>query len=128
MSFSRYFDRVAIGLSAVCIVHCLAIPLLAALLPIALAGLGSDDHFHTWMLWGVVPTSLLGFGIGVRYHGRYLLALAGATGLGIVVLAALVAHGHWLWWQEMLLSIVGSVILVLAHWRNFLEVRRCHRH
>lgn len=128
MSLSRYFDRVAIALSAICIVHCLAIPLLAALLPIALVGFGSDNHFHEWMLWGVVPTSLIGFGLGLRYHGHFAVALAGAAGLGIVALAALVAHGNWQWWQEVVLSMAGSIVLVLAHWRNFVEVRRCHRH
>ena len=128
MSLSRYFDRIAIALSAICIVHCLAIPLLAALLPIALVSMGGDDHFHEWLLWGVVPTSLLGFGLGLRYHRRYLLVLAGAAGLGIVVLAALVAHGRWPWWQEALLSSIGSVVLVIAHWRNFVEVRLHHRH
>ena len=126
MSLSRYFDRIAIALSAVCIVHCLAVPLLAVLLPIAFVGLGEDSHFHEWMLWGVVPTSLLGFGLGLRYHGRYGIAIGGMAGLAVVAYAALVAHGAWAWWQELLLSTIGSALLVLAHWRNFVEVRRLH--
>ena len=80
------------------------------------------------MLWGVVPTSLLGFALGIRYHGRYDIAAMGIFGLAIVATAALLAHERWLWWQELLLSVVGSVALVVAHWRNFVEVRRCHRH
>jgi len=128
MSLSRYFDRIAIALSAVCIVHCLAVPLFAALLPIAFFGLASDSHFHEWMLWGVVPTSLFGFILGVRFHGRYGIAFAGLTGLAIVAFAAVVAHAAWTWWQELALSVVGSAVLVGAHWRNFVEVRRRHRH
>ena len=126
MSLSRYFDRIAIALSAVCIVHCLAVPLFAVLLPIAFIGLGGDSHFHEWMLWGVVPTSLVGFALGLRYHGRYGIAAAGMAGLGIVAWAAIVAHGAWPWWQELVLSMLGSVLLVLAHWRNFVEVRQRH--
>jgi hypothetical protein len=128
MSFSRYFDRIAIALSAVCVLHCLAVPLLAALLPIAFVSLGVDSHFHEWMLWGVVPTSLFGLGIGLRYHQRYLIAVIGAAGLAIVAYAAIVAHNSWPWWQELSLSVAGSVLLVAAHWRNFVEVRRSHVH
>jgi hypothetical protein len=128
MSLSRHFDRIAIALSAVCIVHCLAVPLLAALLPIAFVGFGSQTHFHEVLLWGVVPTSLLGFGLGLRYHRRVRIAAAGAIGLAIIAYAAIVAHEAWPWWQEVLLSIVGSAVLVIAHWKNFVEVRRLHLH
>lgn len=128
MSLSRYFDRIAIALSAVCIVHCLAVPLLAAVLPIAFASFGAEAHFHEWMLWVVVPTSVFGFALGVRYHRRFGIAALGMAGLGIVAVAALVAHAYWLWWQELLLSVFGSVLLVAAHWRNFVEVRRAHTH
>ena len=128
MSVSRYFDRIAIALSAVCILHCLAAPLLAAVLPIAFVGLGLDAHFHEWLLWGVVPTGLFGFGIGLRYHQRYWIPVAGALGLAIVAFAAIVAHNSWSWWQELLTSVLGSVALVVAHWHNFLEVRRSHVH
>ena len=128
MSLSRHFDRIAIALSAVCIVHCLAVPLFAALLPIAFLGFGTDAHFHELMLWGVVPTSLLGFGLGLRYHGRYGIAVTGAAGLLVIAYAAVIAHATWPWWQEIALSVVGSVLLVVAHWRNFVEVRRLHLH
>jgi len=128
MSSSHYFDRIAIALSGVCIVHCLAVPLLAAVLPIAFAGLDEDLHFHEWMLWGVVPTSLFGLGMGLRYHRRKWIPTLGAVGLVIVAYAAIVAHGAWAWWQELSLSIIGSVLLVAAHWRNFVEVRLSHTH
>jgi hypothetical protein len=128
MSLSRHFDRIAIALSAICILHCLAVPLLAAVLPIAFVTVGVDAHFHEVMLWGVLPTSLFGFGFGLRYHRRYRIVVVGAVGLAIITFAAIVAHGAWAWWQELSLSILGSVLLVTAHWRNFLEVRHAHIH
>jgi hypothetical protein len=57
MSVSRYLDRIAISLSAICIVHCLAVPLVVAILPIAVLGFGGESHFHAVMLWLVVPAS-----------------------------------------------------------------------
>lgn len=128
MSVSRYFDRIAIALSAICILHCLAVPLLAAILPFAFVSMGTEAHFHEWLLWGVVPTSLFGFGFGLRYHQRYWIPVTGAVGLAIVAFAAIVAHDAWVWWQELLLSALGSVLLVAAHWYNFLEVRHSHIH
>ena len=65
MLLSKYFDRVAIALSTICIVHCLAMPFVIALLPVTAFALGGDGHFHSLMLWFVVPTSVLGFGARV---------------------------------------------------------------
>ena len=51
MLISRYFDRVAIVLSTVCIVHCLTIPVVVAVLPVLALTWGLNDvHFHTLML------------------------------------------------------------------------------
>jgi hypothetical protein len=128
MQFSRHFDRVAIALSAVCIVHCLAVPLLVALLPFAALSFGDSEHFHGLMLWLVVPTSLLGFVLGYRLHRRAGLVVVGIV--GIIVLAAAAIYGHESWSEalEVTISVAGSLLLAAAHWLNFREVRRCHRH
>ena len=79
MSSSKYLDQIAIALSAICIVHCLAITLFVAMLPLATAAFGG--HFHGLMLWLVVPTSIGGFYLGYREHKR---ALIGMLGLGVM--------------------------------------------
>jgi hypothetical protein len=128
MSFSKYFDHVAIGLSAICIVHCMAVPFVVAVLPLAAITFSGDTHFHELMLWVILPTSLLGFALGIRIHKRVRIGMLGALGLAVIVFAALWAHGAWPTWAELFVSIVGSVTLAFAHWRNFREVRRVHRH
>ena len=128
MTSSRYFDRIAIALSTVCIVHCLAMPLLVAVLPIAAISLGENAHFHSLMLWLVVPTSAVGFGLGFRVHRRGAIVLSG--GAAVVVLAAAAVWGHAAWSAsaEVAVSVAASLVLAAAHWRNFSEVRRLHRH
>ncbi|MCY3729717.1 MAG: MerC domain-containing protein [Rhodospirillaceae bacterium] len=126
MSASSYFDRVAIALSAICIVHCLAVTLLVALLPLAAFALGG--HFHALMLWLVVPTSVIAFYLGHREHRRAAIGVAGGVGVALLTVTAVWGHGQWSGWAESGLSLVGSVVLVSAHWVNFQEVRRVHVH
>jgi hypothetical protein len=128
MSSSRYFDRIAIALSAVCVVHCLAVPLLVALLPIAAITFGTDAHFHGVMLWLVVPTSVIGFVLGYRVHGRRGITVLGAFGMTVLAAAAVWGHGQWNEDVESLVSVSGSLILAGAHWLNFQQVRRLHTH
>ena len=124
----HFFDQAAIALSAVCIVHCLAVPVLIAVLPIAALSFGDATHFHALMLWLVVPTSVAGFGLGFRVHRRLGLVLLGAAGVAVLVAAALWGHSVWRESFEIGVSVVGSLILAAAHWLNFREVRRVHRH
>jgi hypothetical protein len=128
MLLSRYFDRIAIALSTICIVHCLAMPLLLAVLPIAAFTFGGDGHFHSLMLWVVVPTSVLGFGLGVRLHRRLDIVLLGVVAIGALAAAAQWGHSRWDPSVEVLVNVAASVLLAAAHWRNFREVRRLHLH
>jgi hypothetical protein len=128
MLLSKHFDQIAIALSAICIVHCLAVPVVVAVLPIAAVSFGQDSHFHGLMLWLVVPTSVLGFGLGYRVHGRSRIVMLGA--LGVMVLGAAALWGHSVWSEpvEVVVSVAGSLLLGAAHWLNFREVRRVHHH
>ena len=128
MLLSKYFDRVAIALSTICIVHCLAMPFVIALLPVTALALGNDGHFHALMLWFVVPTSILGLGLGVRVHRRADIAAWGALAIAALAAAALWGHNSWDPSAEVLVSVAASVALAAAHWRNFREVRRVHHH
>ncbi len=128
MIASKYFDQIAITLSAVCIVHCLAVPLVIAVLPIAAVSLGDPTHFHGLMLWLVVPTSVLGFGLGFRVHGSRAIVGFGAVSVAVLAAAAVWGHSRWPEAVEIAVSVLGSLSLGAAHWWNFHEVRRLHRH
>lgn len=128
MPISKYFDRIAIALSTICIVHCLAMPFLIAVLPLAAFTVGGDGHFHTLMLWFVVPTSVIGFALGLRVHGRRDIVVLGVVAIGVLATAALFGHTAWDPTIEVLMNVLASVALAAAHWRNFREVRRVHQH
>jgi hypothetical protein len=129
MILSRHlFDQIAIVLSGVCMVHCLAIPVLVAVLPIAAISFGAETHFHSLMLWFVVPTSIVGFGLGLHAHRHIGIVLLGACGVAALAAAALWGHTAWAAAAEVAVSVLGSLVLAVAHWLNFREVRRPHRH
>src|SRR3954471_9020487 len=96
MLISKYFDHVAITLSTICIVHCLAVPIVVALLPVLALTYGLNAAvFHTVMLWFVVPTSVLGFGLGYPPHRGAVIVLLGALAIAVLAVAALYGHGVW---------------------------------
>jgi uncharacterized membrane protein (Fun14 family) len=129
MLISKYFDHVAIALSTICIVHCLALPIVVALVPVLALTWGlSDSHFHALMLWFVVPTSVLGFALGYHAHRGVAIVLSGAVAIAVLAFVALRGHGVWTFAAETAVSVAASVLLAVAHWRNFRAVRRAHSH
>jgi hypothetical protein len=128
MAVSRYLDRIAISLSTICIVHCLAMPFLVALLPVVALSFGGDGHFHALMLWLVVPTSAIGFSLGYRVHHHSRIVVAGAVAVAVLALVALWGHEHWDPTFEVTVNVAASILLAIAHWLNFREVRRLHSH
>lgn len=123
-SLSSYTDHVSIGLSALCVLHCLATPLLLVLLP-SLSALHLDSEaFHSGLLLGVIPISLFSLMMGCKRHKFYRVLLLGGCGLLFMVAALFMEgfqNGELL---EKILTIVGAGILALGHYLNF---RLCQR-
>lgn len=124
-------DKTAMGLSLICTIHCIVLPIAMVLLP-SVAALSMDDaRFHQWMLVAVVPTSLFALTMGCRKHKRYRIFLWGATGLVTLGLAAYLGHDTLGELGEKLLTLVGACIIAFGHLRNHRLCRRqpgqtCH--
>ena len=114
---SEVLDKVAVTLSGLCLVHCLALPFLVVILPFS--GLFSDDHLHMQMLVLVIPVSVVALALGFRRHRRLGVILAGVTGLLIITLGGTIAHEHYGLITDRLLTVAGSLILAFTHYRNF---------
>ena len=80
-------DKLAIGLSLGCAIHCLSLPILLALLPSMTALQLDNEAFHFWMLVAVIPTSVYALTLGCKQHKRYRLLILGFIGLGLLVMA-----------------------------------------
>lgn len=128
-------DALAILLSGLCLLHCLALPVVVAALPLAASSLFADERFHQWLLLGAVPTSIFALGWGWRRHRDRPVALLGAAGMLLMIVAAVGVASGWIEAAgERGLTIVGAVLLALAHARNYrlrdhvCDLRHPHRH
>ena len=117
-----WLDGAAVGLSALCLVHCLALPLLVAGLPF-LAQF-SEGHLHAQMIVIVVPLSIIALGLGFRHHGRLRILLAGAAGMLTLIIGATVAHAQLGLVADRLFTITGALILASAHFYNSVRTRQ----
>ena len=116
-------DRFSIGLSALCILHCLLMPLLLVALPNLGKSLIDSETLHLCLVYAVIPLSLFALGVGCTQHRRGLFIALGVFGLGFLVLGVAVeAMGlRHLW--EQLFTVLGALFIAFAHLHNFRQCR-----
>jgi len=118
-------DGSAVVISALCAIHCLALPLLLILFPVLGASVLTDESFHALLLWVIMPTSVIAVGLAVpRHKDVWVIGMVG-LGLAILVLAAFWAHDHSEPWVDKAMSVTGGAILAAGHIRNFIVCRSC---
>ena len=117
-------DRIAIGLSAACALHCAVVPLMLAVLPILASTPLGDEGFHRAMLWIILPSSGIALTLGCRRHKDLAVLICGAAGLVILTFAAVAGHELVGETGERLLTLGGAAVLSLAHLRNYVLCRK----
>ena len=114
------FDKVAIGFSALCLVHCLLLPVAVVLLPtVGLLSFLSDEIFHLAMVALVLPISAVALTLGCKQHRDWLVIGLGALGLSVLVLTAVFAHDHLGQELEVVFTVVGAVMVAACHIQNY---------
>lgn len=108
-------DKLAIGLSLMCTVHCFATPVILALLPSFAVLQINAEQFHLWILAVVLPTSLLALSLGCKKHKRTRYMACGVVGLAFLIIAVLLGQEE----AEKALTLIGSAFIALAHWFNY---------
>lgn len=104
-------DRLAIGVSGLCMVHCLASAVLVALAASA-GGLLLAPIVHEVGLSIAVLLGALALGQGVMQHGYMMPISVGALGLGVMAGAVSLPHDGS---GETLFTLVGVGLLALGH-------------
>lgn len=119
---SPWADLSAVALSGLCLLHCLALPLLASLLPV-LGAWSEAEWVHGVFVLLAVPLSVAALW---RAHARSRLPLRlwvlAGLGMGLLAIGAMGwPQARW----ETPITVAGSLMLVATH---ALNLRRGHRH
>ena len=120
-----WFERAAMSASLLCLVHCLALPLVIAALPALSQILAIPESFHVWVLGFAVPTSAAALLAGRARHGASWPLVVGMLGLLLLAMGALMfgeTEG------ETPVTVAGSLALACAHIGNWRMRHARHAH
>ena len=108
-------DRMAIGLSGLCLVHCLATTVLLALVSAAGGMLGAPINHEAGLGLAMIMGGI-SLGRGILEHGYSMPSAVGGLGLGVMAGALTLPHDG----TEALFTVVGVGVLALGHRLNFI--------
>jgi hypothetical protein len=120
-------DSAGLFISFVCLVHCLALPVVVAVVPAAGLWLSpEDDHLaHVWLLAIAAPVSLTALFLGMRRLALWRWLGIGSIGLAMMLLGVLpVADDAY----ERALTVIGVSLLGIAHLGNWTTLHRRRAH
>jgi hypothetical protein len=108
-------DGIAMGLSGLCLVHCVATAVLLAFVSAAGSFLGAPI-IHEVGLTLAMMIGAFALGRGILEHGFMMPAAIGALGLGVMAGALTLPHDG----SEALATVFGVMILALGHRLNLM--------
>ena len=106
-------DRIAMGLSGLCLVHCLATAVLLGLLSAAGGFLGAPIIHEVGLTLAMLLGSIA-LVRGILEHGFMMPSAVGGLGLGVMAGALSLPHDG----TEALYTVIGVMILALGHRLN----------
>ena len=123
-------DKSAIALSFLCALHCLLLPAVIILYPSTLGFLPGDEIVHFALLFVVIPISAYALIKGGKVHKSRKVFIVGISGLLVLVAAVVLGHDMLGEIGEKILTVLGSIIVIIAHVQNHLicreNDRECH--
>lgn len=106
-------DRVAVGLSGLCVLHCIASVVIVS----AVSALGDalgDPLIHRVGLAAAVLLASIALGQGYRTHRALFPVLVGLGGIVLMMLGLVVSHGP----LEVAATVAGVSMLAIGHLMN----------
>ena len=116
----KIIDNLGITISSVCAIHCVLLPAIFIIAPYSFL---ASHEFHEALIYFILPCAAIAFILGCRKHGDLKVAIMGT--LGVMLLASSLlfhdifhAEEHSEELITVLITIAGSVMLILSHLRN----------
>jgi hypothetical protein len=116
MNTANVAEGAAASVSFLCLVHCLALPVLLLLLPSAIGLIVGSEAFHLGAVALVVPAAAVVFGLGYRKHRRCTPVALGIVGICCLVAALLLGLDEA---ANSYVMAFGSAIIIAGHALNW---------
>ena len=117
MNTQLFTDKLAISLSAICVLHCLFMPSFL-ILSSWFAAFSIDNEFiHYAILTVAIPVSAFALIKGFKNHKKLSYFVCGFFGLFLLAFA-LLAAGITGEIGEKSLTLLGSLFVIYAHYKN----------
>ena len=124
-------DKFAITVSLACAIHCLFVPSFVILSAGFLSITIDNELIHKLLIFIVVPVSI--FALYTGYQNHKTTSFFSSAIVGMIALIAAVLMGEKLLGEsgEQGITLLGSLLLVYAHYQNFQTCKRlecvdCH--
>jgi uncharacterized membrane protein (DUF485 family) len=111
-------DALGIALSVLCMIHCLALPLIISFAPAVLEELPGDDVTHRTLAIGIALAGGLAFRSGYKIHRKRRILALFLLGIALISAAAIIGEPTLPALGEAAITVCGSILLVTAHWCN----------
>jgi hypothetical protein len=120
---TKWLDLASMGLSGLCVVHCLALPFLVAALPF-LGIFSQNDLVHQVLVSVAAPLSALALWRSGGWR-KPTVVLPMAAGLLMLAAAAFIPDLEPV---EAVMSVAGALLVAAAHVVNYGGLKALHRH
>ena len=116
----KIIDNLGITISSVCAIHCVLLPAIFIIAPYSFL---ASHEFHEALIYFILPCAAIAFILGCRKHGDIKVAIMGTLGvmlLGSSLLFHDIFHAdqHSEELITVLITVAGSLMLILSHLRN----------
>jgi hypothetical protein len=112
------WDRIAVLISGLCLVHCISTMVFVALLS-SVGGMFLNPLIHEIGIGIAIALGMFTLGRGVIDHGYIMPAAIGGLGLGMMMGAITIGHDGNHGGAEVLYTMLGVGVLALGHDLNY---------
>lgn len=116
-------DKIGIGASLLCAIHCAALPVLFTTLPLLGVELLENEEIELgFILFSVVVGSVALYNSYTKHHGKKLPFILFIIGISLLFFA-----NFFLASGETIVKMIGAAAIIWAHALNWQGCRQCER-
>jgi hypothetical protein len=119
---SRLLDVTSMGLSGLCLAHCLLLPFVVSGLPF-IGDVAHTEWLHQTLVCLAIPLTAWTLYRSEAYR-KWNIVLFAVIGLGLLAIAAFYEPVRQ---DEVFISVVGAIYVAMAHLINYLEHAYTHK-